>query len=69
MGVDSKETVKISASIENVCYNILQKFGGWEINEGSQGKITFDFQSDNYSVYHEWNTERQRVAHEETITL
>jgi len=69
MGVDSKETVKVSAGIENVCYNILQEFGGWEINEGSQGKITFDFVSDNYSVYHEWNTEREQVAHEETITL
>ena len=47
MEVDSKETVKVSAGIENVCYNILQEFGGWEINEGSQGKITFDFVSDN----------------------
>ncbi len=69
MEVDSKETVKVSAGIENICYNILQEFGGWEINEGSQGRITFDFQSDEYSVNHEWNTERQRVAHEETITL
>jgi len=69
MEVDSKETVKVSAGIENVCYNILQEFGGWEINEGSQGKITFDFVSDNYSVYHEWNTEREQVVHEETITL
>jgi len=68
MSVDNN-SVKVPAGIENVCYNILEEYGGWENNEGSQGRITFDFVSDNYSVYHEWNTEREQVAHEETITL
>jgi hypothetical protein len=68
MSVDGN-SIKVPAGIENVCYNILEEYGGWENNEGSQGKITFDFVSDDYSVYHEWNTEREQVAHEETITL
>ena len=60
----------VPAVVSDFCYNMLEnRFGGWEINEGSQGRITFDFVSDNYSVYHEWNTEREQVAHEETITL
>lgn len=43
------------AGIEDICYDLLQEYGGWEINEGSQGTITFT--KDSIDVEHEWNTE------------
>ncbi len=43
------------AGIEDICYDLLQEYGGWEINEGSQGNITFT--KDFIEVEHEWNTE------------
>ena len=41
--------------IENICYDLLQEYGGWEINEGSQGNIVFT--KDEIEVNHEWNTQ------------
>lgn len=45
----------IDEDIETICYNLLGEFGGWEINEGSQGTIYFT--KDEITVNHEWNTE------------
>lgn len=34
---------RVPANIENWCYEVLENnFGGWEINEGSQGYFNFD---------------------------
>lgn len=41
--------------LEDISYNLLQSYGGWEINEGSQG--TIEFTADEIEVNHEWNTE------------
>jgi len=41
--------------IENICYDLLSEYGGWEINEGSQGNIVFT--KDEIEVNHEWNTQ------------
>ena len=41
--------------IENICYSLLEEYGGWEINEGSQGNIVFT--KDEIEVNHEWNTQ------------
>jgi len=41
--------------IEDICYNLLQEYGGWEINEGSQGNIVLT--KDEIEVNHEWNTQ------------
>lgn len=43
------------ASIEDICYGLLEDYGGWEINEGSQGNIIFT--KDFIEIEHEWNTE------------
>jgi len=48
---------QIDDDIESICYNLLEEYGGWEINEGSQG--TIDFTKDEITVNHEWNTEEQ----------
>jgi hypothetical protein len=45
----------VPATIEDICYSLLEEYGGWEINEGSQGTIVFT--KDEIEVNHEWNTE------------
>jgi hypothetical protein len=45
----------VPAGIENICYSLLEEYGGWEINEGSQGNIVFT--KDEIEVNHEWNTQ------------
>ena len=45
----------IPNDIENICYSLLEEYGGWEINEGSQGNIVFT--KDEIEVNHEWNTQ------------
>ena len=45
----------VPAAIEDICYSLLEEYGGWEINEGSQGKIVFT--KDEIDVQHQWNTE------------
>jgi hypothetical protein len=45
----------VPSNIKNICYSLLEEYGGWEINEGSQGNIVFT--KDEISVNHEWNTE------------
>jgi hypothetical protein len=32
-------TGDVPAGIEDICYKLLEEYGGWEINEGSQGNI------------------------------
>ena len=52
-----KGKVKTPEFLEKICYNLLEEYGGWEINEGSQGNIEFTF--DTIEVNHEWNTEEE----------
>jgi len=53
---------EINTAIENICYDLLREYGGWEINEGSQG--TIDFTKDEITVNHEWNTEESYTSDE-----
>lgn len=46
---------RISDEIEEICYYLLEEFGGWEINEGSSGIIRMS--NDEIEVEHEWNVE------------
>lgn len=51
-------TVSVSSSIEDWCYNQLEShYGGWEINEGSQGKFVFDYQNRTVELIFSWNNE------------
>ena len=49
-----KKSGMITREIEDICYELLEDFGGWEINEGSQG--TIEVTRDHIEVMHEWNT-------------
>jgi hypothetical protein len=51
---------EIDNDIENICYDLLQEYGGWEINEGSQG--TINFTKDEIIVNHEWNVEESYTS-------
>jgi hypothetical protein len=51
---------QINQDIENICYDLLREYGGWEINEGSQGKIIFT--KNEIEIEHEWNTEEQYTS-------
>ena len=57
--VDSSKGSKgLNQQLEYICYDLLELYyGGWEINEGSQG--TIDFTKDEITIDHEWNTEEQ----------
>jgi hypothetical protein len=51
---------EINDDIEHICYDLLEDYGGWEINEGSQG--TIEFTKDEIDIQHEWNTEEQYTS-------
>ena len=48
----------LPASIEDWCYRQLeQNFGGWEINEGSDGEFIFNFNEMTIELNHTYNVE------------
>ena len=48
----------LPAGIEDWCYKALEdNFGGWEINEGSDGEFIFDFNNSMVTLNHIMNTE------------
>ena len=53
-----KTSDEVPASIENWCYKELEDhFGGWEINEGSDGRFIFNFNNSTVNLDHTFNTE------------
>jgi hypothetical protein len=51
----------IPARIEDWCYEQLERnFGGWEINEGSQGRFIFDFNKLTCVLEHVYNVEESQ---------
>lgn len=55
--LDVNEVENIPAGLEDYIYGILDHFGGWEINEGSQGEVLFDFIEKVATVNHGQNYE------------
>ena len=48
----------LPTTIEDWCYRQLeQNFGGWEINEGSDGEFIFNFHDTSVQLNHTYNTE------------
>lgn len=47
---------RVPSDVENWCYNALENLhGGWEINEGSQGKFLFNIKDKIIELYHSYN--------------
>lgn len=56
--------IKISEELNDVLYKLLENFGGWEINEGSQGQFEITPSEKKIELTFSWNTEE---TIEETI--
>jgi len=41
---------KLTPKMDDLAYRALSDFGGWEINEGSQGNIVFDLEDKSASA-------------------
>lgn len=53
---------QIPAAIEDWCYNQLERnFGGWEINEGSDGEFIFNFHNMTIELNHTYNVEENET--------
>jgi hypothetical protein len=53
---------QVPAGIEDWCYRALENnFGGWEINEGSDGEFVFDFNNSMVTLNHAMNVEEHDV--------
>ena len=51
----------VPTEVENWCYQQLEEnFGGWEINEGSQGEFQFDFNEKTVILSHAYNIEESK---------
>ena len=53
----SDGNVNLNKLADDVCYSLLSNYGGWEINEGSQGQIYFDLDKKMSTIEFTWNTE------------
>ena len=52
-----EDNYKIPDVVENYCYELLNMYPGWEINEGSQGKFYFDSSKIMVSFEFQYNEE------------
>jgi hypothetical protein len=62
---------QVPSAIEDWCYSELEdNFGGWEINEGSDGEFVFNFNEMTIQLNHTYNTEEteQDTIYEESFT-
>ena len=53
---------QVPSAIEDWCYNQLERnFGGWEINEGSDGEFLFNFHDMTIELNHTYNVEENET--------
>jgi len=59
----------IPSSLEDVSYTMLQNFGGWEIDSGSEGFFNIDLENDKVVLHFHWNeqVDRPETLHREEI--
>jgi len=60
---------ELTPAMDDLCYRGLSNFGGWEINEGSQGEIIFDLEEKEANVGLTWNTENNETEVIDTWNL
>ena len=67
--VDSGKGPKgLNQVLEYICYDLLELFyGGWEINEGSNGRIDFNFEDQTVQLFHYQNVEENVDEHYMTL--
>jgi hypothetical protein len=58
---DFENGESVPTEVEEWCYQQLEiNFGGWEINEGSQGEFQFDFNEKTVILSHTYNIEESK---------
>lgn len=59
----------IPSSLKEVLYEMLQNFGGWEIDSGSEGYFDIDLENDKVVLHFHWNeqVDRPETLHREEI--
>lgn len=63
MEVDDEGWLSVESIFEDYCYNILERdYGGWEINEGSDGNFFFDLKKKKCYVNFSWNNEQTECS-------
>lgn len=67
--VDSSKGSKgLNEQLEYICYDLLELYyGGWEINEGSNGSIDFNFEDQTVELNHSQNVEDNVDEHYMTL--
>jgi hypothetical protein len=55
------DNYKTPSDVENYCYQLLEQFPGWEINEGSQSEFYFDGRKRAVSFKFTYNEEENRT--------
>lgn len=55
--INSSEHVKATEKLRDLMYEMLENFGGWEINEGSQGNFYVNPKERTVRLEFSWNTE------------
>ncbi len=67
--VDSSKGSKgLNEQLEYICYDLLELYyGGWEINEGSNGSIDFNFDDQTVELNHSQNVEDNVDEHYMTL--
>jgi hypothetical protein len=59
---DFENGESVPTEVEEWCYQQLEiNFGGWEINEGSQGEFQFDFNEKTVILSHTYNIEESKT--------
>ena len=59
---------EMNGKLEDISYDLLELYyGGWEINEGSQGSIKYDFQRQTVEISHNQNVESDEEEHYMTL--
>lgn len=52
---------ELQQELESFAYDVLEaNFGGWEINEGSDGTITIDVKARKAKIHHGWTIEEKQ---------
>ena len=71
--VDGEEygSDSIPRSLKEVLYPMLQNFGGWEIDSGSEGFFDIDLENDKVVLHFHWNeqVDRPETLHREEIDV
>jgi len=61
---------RVNSQLEEITYEIIEIwFSGWEINEGSNGNVFFNFDDQEVKIQHDQNIEQEKEDHYKTFSF